>query len=72
VPSTPPVTPGDGIGASTVLAFLAVATFAGIGEVAQCLAIVAAAAVAYATVRGHADLRIVRNATEIAKLKAGE
>lgn len=68
---TPAVTPGDGVGAGTVLAFLALAT-ASADEKVQLAAIAAAALVALFTVKAHSDLRIVRNGVKLAELKAGK
>jgi hypothetical protein len=68
---TPAVTPGDTVGAGTVLAFLTLAGTAG-SENVQLAAVAAAALVALFTVRAHADLRIVRNGVKLAELKGGE
>lgn len=57
---TPAVTPGDGIGAGTVLAFLTLAGTAS-SETVQLAAIAAATIVSGLTVLGHSKVRIARN-----------
>lgn len=57
---TPAVTPGDGIGAGTVLAFLTLAGTAS-SETVQLAAIAAGALVAALTVHAHSRLRVARN-----------
>lgn len=58
--ATPAVTPGDGIGAGTVLAFLTLAGTAS-SEAVQLAAIAAATIVSGLTVFAHSRLRIARN-----------
>lgn len=66
---TPAVTPGDTVGASTVLAFLALAVAADVPESVQLASVIGAVLVALVTVYSHGQLRIVRNARAVAELK---
>lgn len=69
---TPAVTPGDGVGASTVLAFLAIASLADVSDTVKLAAVICGALVAAITVKGHADLRIARNGKAIIEQLKGE
>lgn len=58
---TPAVTPGDGVGASTVLAFLALVSVTDQPERVQLALVIGAILVSVATVIAHSNLRIARN-----------